>query len=214
MVNKFSMTQKQNIEFAKRILTDLIYKSANLEGITVSYTQTCDILNNVNVVAVKPSDICKILCLRDAWEYAFDHINEPLDLAYLETIHSLIARFDLDYYELGKIRTEEVLVSGTNWRPEMPDVEKLHKELIEIMSVEDSTDKAISIMLWVMRNQIFKDGNKRVATIVANKVLIENGCGILGVPVELDNTFKQMLVNYYESNDDRNLKQFIYDNCI
>lgn len=214
MVNKFSMTQKQNIEFAKRRLPDSIHKSANLEGISITYAQTCDVLNNINVLSLKPSEIIKILCMRDAWEYAFDHINEPLDLDYLETIHSLIARVDLDYYELGKIRTEEVFISGTNWRPEMPDVEKLHKEFVEIMSVEDSIDKAISIMLWIMRNQIFKDGNKRVATIVANKVLIENGCGILGVPTEFDNTFKQMLVNYYESYDDRNLKQFIYDNCI
>lgn len=82
------------------------------------------------------------------------------------------------------------------------------------MSIEGSVDKAISLMLWIMRNQIFKDGNKRVATIVANKVLIENGCGILGVPTEFDNTFKQMLVNYYETNDDRNLKQFVYNNCL
>lgn len=69
-------------------------------------------------------------------------------------------------------------------------------------------------MLWIMRNQIFKDGNKRVATMIANKVLIENGCGIVSVPVELDGTFKSMLVNYYETNDTTYLKQWLYDNCI
>lgn len=65
-----------------------------------------------------------------------------------------------------------------------------------------------------MRNQIFKDGNKRVATIIANKILIENGCGIISVPVELDGKFKNMLVNYYETNDMLELKQWLYDNCI
>lgn len=119
------MAQKQNIEFAKRRLPDSIHKSANLEGISITYAQTCDVLNNKNVLSLKPSEIIKILCMRDAWEYAFDHINELLDLDYLETIHSLIARVDLDYYELGKIRTEEVLISGTNWHPEIPNVEKL-----------------------------------------------------------------------------------------
>lgn len=69
-------------------------------------------------------------------------------------------------------------------------------------------------MLWIMRNQIFKDGNKRVATMIANKVLIENGCGIVSVPVELDGTFKNMLVNYYETNNITDLKQWLYDNCI
>lgn len=208
------MAQKQNIEFAKRRLPDSIHKSANLEGISITYAQTCDVLNNVNVLSLKPNEIIKILCMRDAWHYILEHIDDKMDLNYIKNIHSLVTRADLEYWERGRIRTEDAFISGTSWCPEMPDVEKLHKELVEIMSVEDSIDKAISIMLWIMRNQIFKDGNKRVATIVANKVLIENGCGILGVPVELDNTFKQMLINYYETNDDRNLKQFVYNNCL
>lgn len=214
MFDKFSMTKKQNIEIAKRTLVDAIYKSANLEGIAVTYAQTHDILNNVNVATIKPNEINKVFCLRDTWHYVLDHIEEEMNLAYLENIHSLVARADLAYYELGRIRVEEVLISGTRWRPEMPDVEKLHKELIEIMTIECATDRAITLMLWVMRNQIFKDGNKRVATIAANKVLIENGCGVLAVPVELDGKFKQMLVDYYESNNDSKLKQFIYDNCL
>lgn len=214
MFDKFSMTKKQNIEIAKRTLVDAIYKSANLEGIAVTYAQTHDILNNVNVATIKPNEINKVFCLRDTWHYVLDHIEEEMNLAYLENIHSLVARADLAYYELGRIRVEEVLISGTRWRPEMPDVEKLHRELVEIMSIECATDRAITLMLWIMRNQIFKDGNKRVATIAANKVLIENGCGVLAVPVELDGKFKQMLVDYYESNNDSELKQFIYDNCL
>ena len=69
-------------------------------------------------------------------------------------------------------------------------------------------------MLWIMRMQIFKDGNKRVATIIANKILIQNGCGIISVSVEIDDEFKSMLVRYYESNDMTDLKQWLFDNCI
>ena len=53
MQNKYVMTQRQNIEIAKRTLVDAIYKSANLEGIAVTYAQTIDILNNVNVASLK-----------------------------------------------------------------------------------------------------------------------------------------------------------------
>ena len=130
------------------------------------------------------------------------------------SLHLLVARPDLNHDELGKIRTEDVLISGTLWRPEIPDVERLHKELVEIMAMPSATDRALTLMLWIMRSQIFKDGNKRVATIASNKVLIENGCGIVAVPVELDGTFKQMLVNYYESNDNRAIKKFLYDKCM
>ena len=69
-------------------------------------------------------------------------------------------------------------------------------------------------MLWIMRTQIFRDGNKRVATIMANKVLIENGKGILSIPVKLDGVFKTMLVEYYETNEMDKLKSWLYENCI
>lgn len=214
MQDKFAMTQKDNIEVAKRTLVDAIYKSANLEGIAVTYAQTIDVLNNVNVASLKPSEISKVFCLRDAWHYTLDHINDDMNLAFLEEIHALVARADVEYYELGKIRTSDVLISGTMWRPELPDAEKLHNEMMEIMKKPCNTDKALTLMLWIMRNQIFKDGNKRVATIAANKVLVENGCGIVAVPVELDGTFKQMLVEFYESNDNTAIRKFLYEKCV
>lgn len=214
MQEKFAMTQKENIEIAKRTLVDAIYKSANLEGIAVTYAQTIDILNNVNVASLKPAEINKVFCLRDAWHYTLDHINDEMNLGFLEEIHALVARADVEYYELGKIRTTDVMISGTAWRPELPDAERLHKEMMEIMKMPGNTDKALTLMLWIMRNQIFRDGNKRVATIAANKILIENGCGIVAVPVELDGTFKQMLVNYYESNDANEIKLFLYEKCV
>lgn len=214
MQEKFAMTQKENIEIAKRTLVDAIYKSANLEGIAVTYAQTIDILNNVNVASLKPAEINKVFCLRDAWHYTLDHINDEMNLGFLEEIHALVARADVEYYELGKIRTTDVMISGTAWRPELPDAERLHEEMMDIMKMTGNTDKALSLMLWIMRNQIFRDGNKRVATVAANKILIENGCGIVAIPVELDGTFKQMLVNYYESNDANEIKLFLYEKCV
>lgn len=214
MENKYKMSQEENIFIAKRMLVDAVYKSANLEGIAVTFAQTVDILNDVNVDNIKPSEIGKVCCLRDTWHYILDNINQKLDLAFLEEVHQLVTKTELDYRYVGKIRTDEVLISGTSWRPEIPNPEVLHNELIELMKINNETDKALTIMLWIMRNQIFKDGNKRVAIIIANKILIENGCGIISVPVELDGTFKSMLVKYYETNNMEELKQWLYENCI
>ena len=58
------------------------------------------------------------------------------------------------------------------------------------------------------------DGNKRVGSFVINKILIENGVGIFNVPVKLDGTFKQMLVDYYESNDSDELSEWIWKYCL
>ena len=214
MKDKYNMTQKDNILMAKRVLVDSIYKSANLEGIAVTYAETNDILNDINVKNIKPSDMTKVFCLRDAWKYVLDNIDKKLHLGFIEEIHTLIAKSELEYQDLGKIRTSDVLISGTIWRPEIPEVEKLHKELQELLKIENITDRALSIMLWIMRNQIFKDGNKRVATIICNKILIEHGKGIFSVPIELDGKFKTMLVKYYETNDMLKLKDWCYQNCI
>lgn len=62
--------------------------------------------------------------------------------------------------------------------------------------------------------QPFKDGNKRVGSYAINKILIQNGKGIFNVPVELDGTFKQKLVEYYMSNDNSELKRFIIEKCL
>lgn len=214
MENKYNLSQEENIFIAKRMLVDAVYKSANLEGIAVTFAQTVDILNDVNVDNLKPSEISKVCCIRDAWHFILGNINTPLDLGFIESVHELIAKSELDYRYLGKIRTDNVLISGTSWRPEIPNPETLHNELMDLLKIKNETDRALTIMLWIMRNQIFKDGNKRVATIIANKLLIQNGCGIVSVPVELDGTFKSMLVKYYETNDMSELKQWIYDNCI
>ena len=97
MQDKFSMPQEYNISFAKRMLVDSIYKSANLEGIAVTFAQTNDILNNVNVGSLKPNEIRKVCDMRDGWEYVIQHINEPLHLGFLEDIHALIV---VQYYTL------------------------------------------------------------------------------------------------------------------
>ena len=214
MKDKFSMTKNDNIFFAKRLLVDNIYKSANLEGIAVTFAQTNDILNDVNVDSVKPSEISKVFCLRDSWKYVLDNIDNPIDLGFLENIHELVAKADVPYYELGKLRTSDVMISGTAWRPQIPNPENLHNELKTINKIENVTDRALTVMLWIMRSQMFKDGNKRVANLVANKILIENGKGIVSVPVELDGIFKSKLVEFYESNDMQSLKKWIYDNCL
>ena len=214
MEDNFSMPLKDNIFFAKRLLVDAIYKSANLEGIAVTYAETNDILNDVNVEKVKPSDISKVFCMRDAWHFLLDHIEAPLHLGYIEEIHALIARADVDYWELGKIRTSPVLISGTSWIPEIPNPELLYQELQKILEIENVTDRALTIILWIMRTQMFRDGNKRVATMIGNKILIEHGKGLFSVPVELDGQFKSKLVRFYETNDMTEIKNWMYDTCL
>lgn len=69
-------------------------------------------------------------------------------------------------------------------------------------------------MLYGMRAQLFWDGNKRTSTICANKIMIENGAGIIKIPDSKLEKFNELLTNFYEKNEKEPLKQFIYDFCI
>ena len=65
-----------------------------------------------------------------------------------------------------------------------------------------------------MRKQLFWDGNKRTSTICANKIMIENGAGIIKVPDTKLEEFNILLTEFYNTNDNEKIKQFIFDNCI
>lgn len=78
----------------------------------------------------------------------------------MENLHELIAKGDLSYYDLGESRTDRVFLSGTSWRVETPTPENLHAALHEHLKIPNDTERAITILLWMMRKQICKDGNK------------------------------------------------------
>ena len=70
------------------------------------------------------------------------------------------------------------------------------------------------MMLYLMRTQPFYDGNKRTAMIAANQIMIQNGKGIISIPIEQQVTFREMLIDFYETDDMCRIKNFLYNNCI
>ena len=74
----YNMTKEDNIFFAKRKIIDNIYKSANLEGIAVTFADTVDFYNNVNNGKISVDNMLKLKGLKDAWEYVIDTVDEDL----------------------------------------------------------------------------------------------------------------------------------------
>ena len=74
-------------------------------------------------------------------------------------------------------------------------------------------DIAIELLLYTMKKQIFIDGNKRTSVIFSNHYLISKGKGIITIPVEIIDEFKNMLIAYYEGKDENNIKKFIKEKC-
>lgn len=107
--------------------------------------------------------------------------------------------------DLGKVRSNSANIEGQVKEELSCLLEQLEKTKTEI---------AIEIMLAVMRRQIFIDGNKRVAMLFANKIMIDNGCGIITIAQEDQEVFYEKLIKFYETGDMLDLKEWIYETSI
>lgn len=216
MKDKFKLTREENVFIAKRNIVDYIWKSANLEGIKVTYSQVQVIYDNGTLYGLKVDDIIAINNLKYAWNFILENEDINYDYNVLCYIHKLVADKLVPSTVLGRIRTTPVNIGGTTWKPSFPIESKIKEELEEILNgeYESKTELAIVCMLYVMRKQMFIDGNKRVAMLFANKIMIDNGCGIISICQELQSLFYEKLIKYYETGEMDELKKWIYDNCI
>ena len=213
MKSKYNMTKEDNIFFAKRKLIDNLYKSANLEGIAVTFADIVAFVNNVNTGNISIDDMLKLKGLKDAWEFVLNTIDEELTIDYIKKIHFEICKGQ-GVVPLGEFRDKGVGITGTNYRPKLPRECNYDDELKNIMNIDSAIDRCITLFLWIQRSQMFLDGNKRVANLIANKEMIKNGMGILAVPAEKIGEYFTLLINFYETNDYTEIKKWIYENCI
>ena len=203
-----------NIDFAKRHLVDTIYKQAILEGVATTFADTESIIEGGKINNMSSEDVLKIVNLKHAWEFILNKnvILSDTNFPLLCEINKFVQeRF---YYSAGKIRTVPVSIGGTKWTPELPIESIIKEELDDIFNKKISDiDKAIEILLYIMKKQIFIDGNKRTSIIFANHYLISKGKGIIVIPAELTDEYKDLLINYYEGKDKTKIKKFLKEKC-
>lgn len=212
MENKYHLTREQNIFVAKRNIVDYIYSSANLEGISVTYPQTQAIYEGGEIEGLTTDEVVTINNLKHAWQFILETEDVPTNFNTLREIHKIVGANLI--INCGNLRTTPVKMGGTDWMPGFPIESQIKEELEELLKIENETERAITIMLWAMRRQMFLDGNKRTAMLFANKIMIDNGCGIIQIPVRKQGVFFEKLVKFYETNEMEDLKNWIYKNAI
>lgn len=205
---------KQNIDFAKRNLVENIYNQAVLEGIATTFAETENIIEGGKVNGMTSTDVMKIINLKRAWEFVLAEpvIETPEKFDLLSEINKII--IEGFYFNAGKIRNVPVRVGGTTYVPSMPVLSKIKEDLELIVNKKISIiDKALEYLLYVMKTQIFIDGNKRTAVIFANHYLIRKGKGIIAIPPECTEEYKKLLISYYEGNNITEIKTFLKTKC-
>lgn len=215
MDNKYHMTLEQNIFLAKKILVENIYNAAKIEGVNTTFPETEAILGGTNVASATLDEIQVITNLRDAWRFVLDDIeNAKINLDFAMKINQNVARNQS--LKWGVLRDGEIGISGTKHKPGIPNKKKVITKIEKIVdnATISATEKALDLMLFVMYEQLFWDGNKRTAMMLANAVLIKHGAGVLSVAEEDIVLFNRLLKNYYDTGQAEDLKKFLYEKAI
>lgn len=212
--NELSNAVLMNIDFARANVKSLIFDQAILEGISTTFPQTETILENGKVHGINATDVQKILNLKHAWEFILDRdvVAAKTDYYLLSYIAKLVNE---GFYEYGgRLRGVPVTIGGSCYVPPLP-IEQEVKEQIDIFvnQSKEPIEIAIDLALYSMKTQIFIDGNKRTAIILANQYLIQNGAGLLVVPESKVDKFKKLLVAYYEGRDKEKIRDFLFTDC-
>ena len=204
----------QNIDFARANMKSNIYDQAILEGVTTSYPQTEDIIDNGTVNGMTANDIQKILNLKHAWEFILDSDVAQANTDYYLLCHIAKLVNEGFFMDGGKIRGVPVKIGGSTYVPPIPSESIVKEKIKEIINSEsDDIEIAIKLCMYCMKTQIFIDGNKRASVIFANHYLISHGQGFLVIPEEHVPEFKQKLVAFYEGENIDVISGFLKEKC-
>ena len=212
---KFSenIAQLSHFEYQKdmeRLAIDLSWKSSQIEGNTYSLLETERLLKDKQTAAGKTKDeAIMLLNHKDAIDFFIANADYflSLSIAKIEELHSILIK------ELGvnrNIRTRRVGITGTNYRPldnEFQIREALQQTCDLINSRSTIFEKALFALVLLSYIQAFSDGNKRVARITANAILIANKYSPISFRTVDSVDYKKALLLFYEQNNISAFKQ-------
>ena len=203
-----------NRALAVRNLVDSIYKQAMLEGVATTFSDTETLINEGKIHNMSANDVSKVINLKHAWEFILNKgvLQYPSNYALLCQINGIVeSGFSVT---AGVLRSVPVTIGGTKYIPPLPIEGQVKEQLQAILKTQDVVEKAINSLIFVMKKQLFLDGNKRTAVLFANHILISSGAGIIVIPAEDVEEYKRLLVTYYETDEDKRIKEFLISKAL
>lgn len=202
--NFAQLTDEQKRKEMERLGIDLSWKSSQIEGNTYSLLETERLLKEKQTAAGKTKEeAIMLLNHKDALDFIVAHPDylANLTIARIEDIHSLLIK------ELGvdrNIRNRRVGITGTNYRPldnEFQIREALQQTCDLVNSRSNVFEKALFVLVMLSYIQAFNDGNKRVARITSNAILIANGYSPISFRTVDSIDYKKAMLLFYEQNN-------------
>jgi hypothetical protein len=200
------------VELAKRLIVDSVWKTAGIEVRGLTFPQTNEIFENRGVSDLSVSDILVVNNIKHAWQFLVEHADEELACSTVFEYNRLVGDGVMD--RPGLIRDHEITITGADYIPLPVAYESVEGEFHDAMARQTPELKAVSLFESISRGQWFNDGNKRTAMMAANHVLVHEGIGVMTVSQSQQRLFFDMLVDFYNSGDARELTAWLEENAV
>ncbi len=214
--DQLEMSAEQKCNLVMQNLVDLVYNSAYLEGVRVSFVEArAFILDGVEPKGPRPLGLKKLKNLATAYKLlkTDQYLNLPSDLETLCDINRIINGRGVSL-EGGRVRRDIVTISGTEYVPPIPDPYDVNYHIRDIVEEKKTyVERGLDLYCYLLKTYVFLDGNKRSANVFANQFLLRHGQGIFSIRPEKDEEFLTLLIKYLETDEKENLKTFLYEHC-
>lgn len=185
----------------ERLIIELSWKSSRIEGNTYTLLDTENLLkNNIEAPNHTLEERNMILNHKYAFAYIIDNIEsfKNFSLSNMIKLHDVLTKgLNIN----PGLRKHKVGITGTKYRPldNVYQIEDAITELtIKLEKLKSPVSVAFAVLVFISYLQPFADGNKRVARLMSNGILLSNGYYPLSYRSVNEVEYKKALIVFYE----------------
>ena len=186
----------QKKELLSKMLKDFVFTTTKIEIDAITFLDTERVMNNLPTNNLSPSEINKVIGLKQAYEFLIASFNS-FDSNFAKDVNRYVAGNEID--TAGSFRYDQVTIGGTTYLPPILTEEAIQEFFVSIFVILDPRDRAAEYIASAMKLQLFNDGNKRTSFVVGNKILIDAEAGLISVPFQFTRKLLELTKNYYEN---------------
>lgn len=213
MDNKFDLNLRENVMLFQKKRVELLNELLKLEGYNFPMDKTQKIYDKETIENADIRFVNSVLNLKEGCRLIIENLTSEITFDLLISLNRVIGRDDS--FDWGVIRNSRLFLDGTSYVAQIPNKENVELKLKEILDIETPIEKAINLLVYLLKENIFWGRNISLSFIISNKIMIENGCGIIMVKSSYANEFKNLLNEYLEDESQKSkFIGFVYDNLV
>jgi hypothetical protein len=196
--NKYQMSRVANIYVVRQNLPDLVFKSLKMEGMEEKYPDVYAVTKGGLIYQMSDAMQVFVFNLKRAWLTIITELDAPMNLDYMCKLYEIIGQ-------------------GMEAHPEEPPEHWIpdgaEEAISEILELETATDRAVTLLLYILRNPVFPAWNQLIAFYAANHIMIGNGAGTLTVMTPLIPEYRKCLTCDLDTAKQTVFDLFISETC-